>query len=590
MPNKLARQRPSWVDRFAPVSAGKHAPDATVETEVDNRTAFPAEVRDALVRDVLADLEHLDEAEEPGRSSGRLRGLGRALRRQVRWFSGLCILIAAVACAAFFLLDAARTTWADLELPAVGVSKRATPARNVFAELAASATHVARDDWARAARIGAPFGTVPGLLGFRGNPTRSLYGTGPVPNAPEAVWQYPDSAMCGTSPSRVSARTRCGTGWTGQPAVFERDGRTWLVFGAYDRKVHFVDARTGVPILAPFETGDYVNGSVTVDPDGFPLVYFGSDDGSFRVVAFDGGSARELWRLNASDVSPTMWNDDWDSSALVVDDHLIVAGENGQLHIVRLGRTMAIDGRVRIAPELVFNTPAWDDELLDAVGDREVSIESSPTIVGSTLYLANSAGLVQGWDIGGLRAGAAPTRTFRFWSGDDTDATIVADTSGALYVAAQRQRANERSEEVGQLFKLDPTRSDPLVWTVETQGAGGIWATPALVGDLLYVPTYAGSLLAVDRSSGEIVWQTHLDGPLVSSPVAVDGVLVQADCSGSLHAFDVTTPDTEPERIWSRDIGGCIESTPAVWEGHIYAGTGAGYMRALADTEPPAPR
>ena len=35
-------------------------------------------------------------------------------------------------------------------------------------------------------------------------------------------------------------------GWTGQPAVWERpDGKTELIFGAYDRALHFVDAETG---------------------------------------------------------------------------------------------------------------------------------------------------------------------------------------------------------------------------------------------------------------------------------------------------------------------------------------------------------
>ena len=26
--------------------------------------------------------------------------------------------------------------------------------------------------------------------------------------------------------------------WVSQPSMFERDGRTWAVFGAYDRKGH----------------------------------------------------------------------------------------------------------------------------------------------------------------------------------------------------------------------------------------------------------------------------------------------------------------------------------------------------------------
>ncbi|HEY8216064.1 MAG TPA: hypothetical protein VIH82_02950, partial [Acidimicrobiia bacterium] len=38
--------------------------------------------------------------------------------------------------------------------------------------------------------------TTVGLITFRGNPTRSWYGVGPVPVAPHAVWQYPGARMC----------------------------------------------------------------------------------------------------------------------------------------------------------------------------------------------------------------------------------------------------------------------------------------------------------------------------------------------------------------------------------------------------------
>ena len=44
------------------------------------------------------------------------------------------------------------------------------------------------------------------------------------------------------------------------------------------------------------------------------------------------------------------------------------------------------------------------------------------------VYFANSGGLVSGWDLGPLVDGTGePTRTLRFWNGDDTDASIVID-------------------------------------------------------------------------------------------------------------------------------------------------------------------
>jgi hypothetical protein len=85
-----------------------------------------------------------------------------------------------------------------------------------------------------------PDATVNGLLTFRGNPTRTWHGVGPLPVAPHVVWQYPNQKMCSLSKEFDEVSNWCGTGWTGQPAVFDRDGRTWVVFGAYDRAVHFV--------------------------------------------------------------------------------------------------------------------------------------------------------------------------------------------------------------------------------------------------------------------------------------------------------------------------------------------------------------
>jgi outer membrane protein assembly factor BamB len=429
-----------------------------------------------------------------------------------------------------------------------------------------------------------PTPAVQGLLTFRGNATRSYYGEGPVPTDPEVAWRYPERAMCAESVDGGEARIWCGTGWTGQPVVFERDRTTWVVFGAYDRNVHFLDAHTGEQILPPFGTGDLVKGSATMDPDGFPLVYIGSRDGYYRVLAIDGDEARELWALWAHDVSPTMWNDDWDGAGLIRDDYLYIGGENSQFHIVKLNRGYERGGRVTVDPELVFNTPGWDDQLLRDIGDRNVSIEGSVTLVGDVVYFANSGGLVQGWDVSGLEHGREPRRVLRFWTGDDTDATIVADDEGMLYVASEWQRRTARGREVGQVMKLDPSRpADPLVWSVHDRDTtvAGAWATPALHRDVLYVPTHAGRLLAIDRADGEVRWSKRLPGPTWSSPVVVDDVLIQGDCSGTLRAYDVSDTSVEPDELWALRIGGCIESTPAVWRGGVYVGTRTGLFVAL---------
>jgi outer membrane protein assembly factor BamB len=424
---------------------------------------------------------------------------------------------------------------------------------------------------------------VEGLLTFRGNATRTYYGEGPVPAKPAVTWTYPDTAMCSKSSVGKETKEWCGTGWTGQPAVFEKDGRTWLVVGTYDRHIHFVDADAGTPLLPPFPTGDIIKGSVSVDPDGFPLVYSGSRDDKYRILAIDGDVAREVWSLAADAVSPTMWNNDWDSSGLIMDDYLFIGGENSQFHIVKLNRGYDEDGLVTVEPELVFNAPGWDDQLLSELGDGNVSIEGSLSRVGDTVYFSNSGGLVQGWDVSQLEKGNVK-RVFRFWTGDDTDATVIADDEGMLYVASQWERRNARAAEVGQIMKLDPSQpEDPLVWSVQDadEALAGVWGTPALHRDAVYVPTNAGELLGIDRMTGAVRWSKQLEGPTWSSPVVVDDVLILGDCAGTLRGWDVSDTTVKPPRLWKVSLGGCIESTPAVWRGGIYVGTRGGYIVGL---------
>jgi len=138
-------------------------------------------------------------------------------------------------------------------------------------------------------KVANPWGIVNGLTMFRGNPSRTWYGTGPIPSIPETKWKYPSEKMCSTSTSLGKTSIWCGTGWTGQPVVSEnKDGEVEVIFGAYDGKVHFVDGKSGSPTRNPFVTNDIIKGSVTLDPDGYPLLYFGSRDNKLRIISLEG--------------------------------------------------------------------------------------------------------------------------------------------------------------------------------------------------------------------------------------------------------------------------------------------------------------
>ena len=51
---------------------------------------------------------------------------------------------------------------------------------------------------------------------------------------------------------------------------------------------------------------------------------------------------------------------------------------------------------------------------------------------------------------------------------------------------------------------------------------------------------------------------------------------------GEVDWWCAPEPD-DPPLLWSVTVGGCIESTPAVWNGRIYIGTRAGRIHAVGD-------
>ena len=435
--------------------------------------------------------------------------------------------------------------------------------------------------------VGEPWGSAVGLLQFRGNPTHTWYGRGPAPRAPDQLWRFPDGAMCSNSSVGSEVTRWCGTGWTGQPAVWEHDGVTEVIFGAYDAAVHFVDAHTGQRLRPDFRVGDLIKGSVTVDPDGYPLLYFGSRDNRLRIVALDRDEPTELFALE--DHPDGVWNNDWDGNPSIVDGMLIEGGEDSFFYALELNRAYDTAGKVTVDPEVVVEMPAWNDELLAAVGDNNVSVESSVAVFEGRAYMTNSGGRVLGVDLERVQDREAAI-VFDYWLGDDADASLVIDAAGDLYATVELERFLPRADEVGQLVKLDPSRpDDPLVWSVAippregTSGDGGAWGTPALHRGHLYATTHAGDLMVVDADDGEVVWRERIGYHEWSSPVVVDDTLIVGACEGTgIRAWNLADP-SDPSPLWTVRVGGCVESTPAVWEGRVFVGSRDGYFYAFGD-------
>lgn len=195
--------------------------------------------------------------------------------------------------------------------------------------------------------------------------------------------------------------------------------------------------------------------------------------------------------------------------------------------------------------------------------------------------------------------------TFQGWSG-------FTSSNGILYFGGID----------GRVFAINPTaRSQNLpfpgdnewVFSVPSVGAPGsicgpacapasprasIYATPAVIGDLLCVGIYAGDngkLVAIDRlapgytegvplrSKGEWTYPSGVKsiGAIVGSPVVVDKTLYAGSSDGKLYAIDAVYG----EKKWEFDTGAKIWTSPVVEGGVVYISNYNRKLFAVSSTD-----
>jgi outer membrane protein assembly factor BamB len=88
----------------------------------------------------------------------------------------------------------------------------------------------------------------------------------------------------------------------------------------------------------------------------------------------------------------------------------------------------------------------------------------------------------------------------------------------------------------GPVVSLDATTGEQL-WHQPVEAAAGF----AVGDDLLYLATAGGKIAALWRQSGELAWETALDGGAATPPVLAGGTVIAGASAGSLFALDART-------------------------------------------------
>jgi outer membrane protein assembly factor BamB len=426
-----------------------------------------------------------------------------------------------------------------------------------------------------------------------------------------------------------------GIGWTGQPAVVRDDGRTYLLVGGYDHRLHKIDAQSGDVVWEkPFD--DILKAAPTIiedpDPDGgddryivlagsrrgYPLDLDDPDVAPYRALSLRTG--KELWRLPVPQTR--CYSRDCDASGLFYDGKVYVGVESGWFYRLDPFRT---------EPWGEFRTPVIEAErlLLGTTADRrkhgrDLVLEASPVLVGQTIFVSSGAGHVYGLRLRDLEI------VWDYRVGSDLDGTPVPTVDQKLLVPVEKQYIKGH----GGVLLLDPSLppEDAVVWFLPTgdrelsEWEGGVLGSVAVNDGANHDGSRPalGAVIAVDGYlhvfSQDTVTSGHVKGPDlekrlatpvvvakiwmgggITTPAFVGDRIVVAGYDELVHLYRVKYEEaTEDDagalpsadgRWWtvtvretsSFDGGGAYEATPVVWDGRVYVGSRDGNLYCLGD-------
>lgn len=344
--------------------------------------------------------------------------------------------------------------------------------------------------------------------------------------------------------------------WTFEAGSPQWPGATFaggLVYsGGDDGRLHALDAETGEERWS-FAAGGAIRTRATV-ADG--ALYVQADDGLLHALDATTGTERWRVRVNAEPVVRLPFDDsksryDRFGSDVAVADRLYLGTAEGRL--------LALDPRdgstawEHAAGDGIYAAPAvsggrvffgsYDGHVyaLDAASgrllwrhDTRAPVMSTPAPAGDLVLIGSRS-----YDFLALDAATGEPAWSRYvwFSWIESSATV---DGGVAYVG---------SSDAAALFAFDAATGEP-VWTADVRGWA--WGQPAVTAGRVYVGTastagylvgHQAGLLAVDRSTGRVVW--HYDAELAAagtsgfpgSPAVGAGLVFATSLDGRVRAF-----------------------------------------------------
>jgi len=319
------------------------------------------------------------------------------------------------------------------------------------------------------------------------------------------------------------------TGYTESPVPrmptilwnYTMGGQSWgpvvaygkVFLGSTDKKVYAFNQTTGEKIWE-FTAGREIWASPAVAYD---KVFIGSLDG--RVYALDQSTGAKIWEHNiGAEIG---------SSLTVIDGRVYVG---------------AINGRVYALDEST-GAKIWEFTTGGTI------IFSSPTVTGATLLICSRDGYL-----------------YALNKYDGIERWRVRVSSIVEFFPSSPAVSGDRvfigSPTYNKTYALD-IYTGSVVW--EYVAGGGIWASPSIAYNKVFIGSADGKVYALDQSTGAKIWEYNIGREVVSPSAVADGMVIVPSNDGKLYALN----QSSGSKVWDITMGGA-GTCPAIADGKIY--------------------
>ena len=143
---------------------------------------------------------------------------------------------------------------------------------------------------------------------------------------------------------------------------------------------------------------------------------------------------------------------------------------------------------------------------------------------------------------------------------------------GGAIVASPKVNAEANALYIGsmdnQMVALDLSTGN-ILWTYDTESS--LWGESLLVENTLYFADSGGQIYALDVETGDAIWMTEYSGNVIGGLAPMEDGFVMATEEGVVKAFNF---DGSPK--WEATLGGEIFQAPAIGNDYIVVGTVGG--------------